>query len=354
MRGKILDREHMQKALTALLLSAVLASAGCTATTSRQNVNPYLRPQVVKGEYRTLFNLAKKAAVESFPDGELESDPEDGTITVTRRNFLRGDTQIRITFLNDTGDSYSVNALSRGFGSNPPIVDWSTGEVKKFMRQFEAAYRRLQSSPPTHLASPMQQPAKRSEVAARVPSKYDGFLEAVVIIRTSKGTGTGFCVTPGGHIITNRHVLSELDNQVSVTAYDGRNLIGKVVGKADGCDLALIQAPPGTYSWLKLADEAEYGAGVEVLAIGMPEGLDWSITKGVISAVRAFNGIACIQTDTPINKGNSGGPLIVAESGEVVGVNTFGFRPDLAEGLNFAICSSEIAEAFSSLRGLLR
>ncbi len=68
--------------------------------------------------------------------------------------------------------------------------------------------------------------------------------------------------------------------------------------------------------------------------------------QGGDHAVRAFDGVACIQTDTPINNGNSGGPLIVAESGEVVGVNTFGFRPDLAEGLNFAIGSCEIARRF--------
>ena len=87
-------------------------------------------------------------------------------------------------------------------------------------------------------------------------------------------------------------------------------------------------------------------AGNDVIAIGIPEGLSWSISKGIISAVRDVEGILIVQTDTAINRGNSGGPLISFNSGRVIGINSFGFRKDIATGLNFAISVSELRKAF--------
>ncbi len=89
--------------------------------------------------------------------------------------------------------------------------------------------------------------------------------------------------------------------------------------------------------------------GNDVLAIGTPEGLDWSVSKGIISAVRTSNGVYFVQTDAAINHGNSGGPLILADSGLVVGINSFGFRKNITEGLNFAVSATEIHKAFPQL-----
>ena len=65
-----------------------------------------------------------------------------------------------------------------------------------------------------------------------------------------------------------------------------------------------------------------------------------------MSAVREVGATRLVQTDAPINKGNSGGPLILLESGRVIGVNTFGFRKDVAEGLNFAVSAHTVGAAF--------
>jgi len=92
--------------------------------------------------------------------------------------------------------------------------------------------------------------------------------------------------------------------------------------------------------------------GKTVEAIGHPRGLEFSITRGVVSAVRQRPGINLsggggkdvlyIQTDVPINPGNSGGPLFLGD--RVIGVNAFGARKDTAEGLNFAVHYSEVLE----------
>lgn len=86
------------------------------------------------------------------------------------------------------------------------------------------------------------------------------------------------------------------------------------------------------------------------MAIGTPMGLEWSVSKGIVSGVRSLDGVEYLQTDTPINSGNSGGPLISLESGKVLGVNTFTVKKDIAEGLNFAIASNEIRNAFPELQ----
>jgi S1-C subfamily serine protease len=180
-------------------------------------------------------------------------------------------------------------------------------------------------------------------------SKYDRFMRGVVVVNSSVGTGSGFFVTPDGHIITNKHVIGDMDQDVSVKMMDGAVVNGRVVQVARDYDLALIKINGPSANWLRLADEKEYESGTETLAIGTPAGLEWSVSKGILSAVRMYNNILYIQTDTPINVGNSGGPLISLETGNVLGVNTFAIRKDVAEGLNFAIASTEIKKAFPSL-----
>ena len=91
------------------------------------------------------------------------------------------------------------------------------------------------------------------------------------------------------------------------------------------------------------------------IAIGTPKGLEWSVTKGVVSAIRTNKeikdkkspqGIRVIQTDAGVNPGNSGGPLVCVKSGRVVGVNTYKMVGFVIEGLNFAISSQELQKAF--------
>ena len=76
-------------------------------------------------------------------------------------------------------------------------------------------------------------------------------------------------------------------------------------------------------------------------------GLEYSITKGIVSAFRKLDDVIIIQTDAAINPGNSGGPLILLKSGQVVGINSFAYKKNISEGLNFAISSEEIKKRFT-------
>ena len=169
----------------------------------------------------------------------------------------------------------------------------------------------------------------------------------VLMINTDKATGSGFVVRHVKNktlILTNSHVI-EGAKQITVQWLDGNQDNAKVVLDAGGdtslTDLALLEidGKEGTVLTLK---KKQAIVGRDVIAIGSPRGLGFTLTKGVISSLREKGKI--VQTDTAINPGSSGGPLINA-SGCVVGVNTFKSIQEGDEGLNFAI-SSQTAQRF--------
>lgn len=138
--------------------------------------------------------------------------------------------------------------------------------------------------------------------------------------------GSGFIISQDGYILTNYHVVAEVQ-EVDVELYDGRTLSGKVVGKDRRTDLALLKVEgKGSLSVLPLGDSDQVEIGELVLAAGNPFGLEHTVTIGVVS--RKGHGFGrfgffdeYIQTDAAINPGNSGGPLVNIR-GEVVGINT--------------------------------
>jgi S1-C subfamily serine protease len=116
-------------------------------------------------------------------------------------------------------------------------------------------------------------------------------------------------------------------------------------------DLALIQVDGSHFPYLRLAADAEIGT--DVIAIGAPLGDEWSVTKGVVSAVRNIKGVVFIQTDAATNPGNSGGPLISAQSGKAIGVMKMTqkeSKDSASTGLNFAVSAKEISAAFPDLK----
>ena len=168
---------------------------------------------------------------------------------------------------------------------------------------------------------------------------------SVVLISTPKSTGSGFVVSHINNetlILTNSHVIKRA-NRITVQWSDGTEDRATVV--LDGgdtstlTDLALLKVDRIEGKVLTLQKDQAI-VGEDVIAIGAPEGLSFTLTKGIISSFRDSGRI--IQTDTAINFGNSGGPLI-NQSGCVVGVNTAGLTK--SKGLNFAI-SSQIARRF--------
>jgi serine protease Do len=164
-------------------------------------------------------------------------------------------------------------------------------------------------------------------------SRYSG--------RTVRGTGSGFIIRNNGLIMTNAHVVRGSD-RVTVTLKDGREIEGRVLGRDDASDVAVVQASERNLPAISIGNSSELKPGEWAIAIGNPLGLDNTVTVGIISATsRSGSAIGApnrrlnfIQTDAAINPGNSGGPLL-NQRGQVVGMNTAIIGG--AQGLGFAI-----------------
>ncbi len=140
-----------------------------------------------------------------------------------------------------------------------------------------------------------------------------------------RGVGSGFVYDDAGHILTNNHVVSDAD-KITVTFYDGTESSATVVGADKQSDVAVIKVENTSFPALPKGDSSKLKVGELVMAIGSPFELSQSVTSGIISAlerndvhINEFESF--IQTDAPINRGNSGGPLVNMR-GEVIGVNS--------------------------------
>ena len=175
------------------------------------------------------------------------------------------------------------------------------------------------------------------------------FDSVVVVYNTmDKGFGSGFFVRPDV-VMTNYHVVGERQF-MEMKMHDGQETFGKVIARDARLDLALVKVqargkPVGFYKERKLP----LGSTVEV--IGHPRGLEFSITRGIVSAVRSLDapnvpsgkGVLQVQVDAAINNGNSGGPVFLGNT--VAAVVSWGVGGRAVENLNFCIHYAE-AEAF--------
>jgi S1-C subfamily serine protease len=180
-------------------------------------------------------------------------------------------------------------------------------------------------------------------------SALDPFLDAVVIIQTDVASGSGFFVESSGLVVTNEHVVGR-SKSVTISTRNGATVRGSIIASSPEADLAIIQTSLSPPAYLLLESPENIKVGEDVLAVGAPYGLNWTVTKGIVSAVRVGpNGIQVVQTDAAINRGNSGGPLVSLASGKVLGVNSFMMRGAADEGLNFAVSVREINRRFANL-----
>lgn len=193
--------------------------------------------------------------------------------------------------------------------------------------------------------------------------------EAAFIAR-QRALGSGVIIDPDGYIITNAHVVKGAqririlmtpsalgESQVRTTLGLSERIPpmdAKIVGVAQTADLALLKVDAKNLPTLPFADYTKLKKGEIVLAFGNPEGLENSVTMGIVSAVarQADPDVPAIyvQTDAPINPGNSGGPLVNTE-GEIVGINTFILSVSGgSQGLGFAIPSNVVRFTYNQLR----
>jgi serine protease DegS len=178
------------------------------------------------------------------------------------------------------------------------------------------------------------QPNPIEELFGDVRPRYQRRLEQTL--------GSGVIVDTQGHVITNHHVIASA-KLIRAQLADGRIADAKVVGRDPDTDLAVLQLDlKNNIPVMPLGHSDQLRTGDIVLAIGNPVGLSQTVTQGIVSATgRGQLGVATfenfIQTDAPINVGNSGGALINAE-GELIGINTAVLAKNLGvEGIGFAI-----------------
>lgn len=177
----------------------------------------------------------------------------------------------------------------------------------------------------------------------------DYFLQPVPIT----GLGSGVIVEENGYILTNYHVVEEVEH-VEVALSKGKVLKGEIVGVDRRTDLALLKINAKNLPVAVLGDSSKLKVGHIVLAVGNPLGLlgEPTVTIGVVSAlkrtIKSERGVFedMIQTDAHINPGNSGGPLVNL-NGEVIGINT-AIIP-FAQGIGFAIPVNTAKKVISDL-----
>lgn len=149
----------------------------------------------------------------------------------------------------------------------------------------------------------------------------------VVTIESSSGLGSGFLYNDQGDIVTNAHVV-EGSKEVTVRTLNHEEFKGTVIGIGEETDVAVVRVPDLKKVKPLTIAKSKAETGDEILALGSPLGLENTVTTGIISGVgRSFEIAPYIysnlyQISAPITHGNSGGPLISAETGEVLGINS--------------------------------
>ena len=189
-----------------------------------------------------------------------------------------------------------------------------------------------------------------------------------LVLGKQESIGSGVIIDPDGYIVTNAHVVRGAHRvQVNIPAATndespdqslvsgrGRTVEARIVGSDSEIDLALLKIEAKGLPALPLSDYNKLRQGDVVFAFGSPEGLQDSVTMGVVSAAARQpdpdSPMVFVQSDAPINPGSSGGPLVNVD-GELVGINTFILTEGGGnEGLGFAIPSAIVAFAYPQLR----
>lgn len=176
-------------------------------------------------------------------------------------------------------------------------------------------------------------------------------------LRSVRGVGSGVIMSENGHILTNAHVVNPKAEEIIVTLANLERVEATLLGWDHWTDLALIQLDMDkirnrglTFSVAKFGDSEQLAPGQTVFAVGTPNGLTRTVTKGIISNTNRYFAASdmiegyetgyfntWLQTDAAINPGNSGGPL-VTEEGAVIGINTRSYLG--ANNLSFAVPSA--------------
>ena len=242
----------------------------------------------------------------------------------------------------------------------PSVLRLPMSDIAEVARAGESATQEAATAPATQAASrPVEKEGPEWQLyrtadlkPTTIERNAERFGQAVIMITSPNGLGSGFVVTPDGYGITNYHVIAG-ETRIKATVFN-KTATGfeqkhykkvKIVALNPFVDLALlkIDGEGDSFAYAYLGDMEECRVGQEVFAIGNPLGLTRTVSQGIISTTnRNFEGRLYIQTTTDINPGNSGGPLFNLK-GEVIGVTSMGYL--FLGGLNFAI-PVDVVKAF--------
>lgn len=193
---------------------------------------------------------------------------------------------------------------------------------------------------PTPVSTPAYQGPTIAEVVTAIE---DGLVQVI----TPTGSGSGFVVSADGLIITNAHLVAE-HSQVTLRFANDDHLTAQVASYNQQSDLAALRpdaADERQFHPIPMAEPNSISVGDPVIALGFPLGdqlgRDYTVTTGIVSALRHEDGVGRIQTDAAINPGSSGGPLLDRE-GRLVGVNTETYAT--YQGISFAIALATVQE----------
>jgi len=213
-----------------------------------------------------------------------------------------------------------------------------------------ATYKNISSS---YISEQWARAAHKTETSRPTPETVAAAIAnarpAVVYIQTetikgSYGQGTGMIVHKSGYILTSNHVVKD-SRLPTITLETGRQYSGSIVKRDDFRDLAIIKIATNGVDLptVNLGNSDKLEIGDEVIAIGYSLGLKGSAsnTRGIVSALREYDGVHYLQTDAAVNPGNSGGPLINLK-GEVVGVIVAKIVRESVEGIGFAVAINDV------------
>ncbi|MEH2269229.1 MAG: HhoA/HhoB/HtrA family serine endopeptidase [Nostoc sp.] len=232
-------------------------------------------------------------------------------------------------------ESASNLAVSRANAAPPLPAATDPNFVTQVVQKVGPAVVRIDSSRTvkTQIPDEFNDPLFQRFFGSQLPEQQQN--------RVERGTGSGFIISADGRILTNAHVVDGADT-VTVTLKDGRSFKGKVLGKDELTDVAVVKIQADNLPLVALGNSDQLQPGEWAIAIGNPLGLDNTVTTGIISATGRSSKligapdkrVEYIQTDAAINPGNSGGPLLNSR-GEVIAMNTAIIQG--AQGLGFAI-----------------
>ena len=250
----------------------------------------------------------------------------------------------------DSGTGPRKRTPDKFTGSDTPAIDLRDVDVLAAVSRQQI---KLASAVIPSVVSIRTQKNVRPRQGMRDPwtEMFERFMSRDGQNRVQQALGSGVIVSKEGHIVTNNHVIDQMD-EIEIQLHDGRKLAAKVIGAAPLNDLAILKVDSAELQPIAFGNSEKVEVGEIVFALGNPFGLEETLTRGIISA-KGRRGVESdgefFQTDAAINPGNSGGALINVR-GELVGINTAIFsQSGGSQGIGFAIPSATVRRILDSV-----